>query len=449
MLKPTQNKRTKSRLSLGITAEGVVFTVILTFITIGSILRNVNLLIVLAGMMFATLLMNWRVSVKMLSSLFVKRVVPSRIHAGQLTTVNWHCRNDREKLATWNLIVEDRVKPLSRGASTGHSKLVSRVMIPQLDVQSTQQASYKIVFPKRGQYRLGQAKVSNRFPFGLLRSQFKLGSEDVFVAPQIGNLTPTWDRRLQSKVVGSESVERRKGFENEEFYGLREWRSGDSQRQIHWRSTARQGRLMVKEHDQRSNRDLAVVLDLWVNDEQDEQTQSEIETMLSFAATVLTSLKSAVEGQIAFGISGGDIERTGTKESDDEGILNCHWSGRNLHQLSTQIMPPLAMVYPTKNGAVAATTDSSAQLSEVIKQVLRSVSTGTPVFVISTRSQTALGSGLTESEQLANQQSGIENWINWLRVGSREFEQLFQPHNPEINDQLKSVSERWVNHVAR
>ena len=453
-------KRTKSRLKLGITAEGVVFSVILTFITVGSILRNVNLLIVLAGMMFATLLMNWRVSVKMLSRLFVKRVVPKQIHAGQLATINWQCRNDREKLATWNLIIEDKITLLSPTSDSSNKSslagLSGRAKIPQLDVQSTQQVGYRVVFPRRGQYRLGPSRITNRFPFGLIRSQFTIAAEDVYVAPPIGKLTPTWDRRLQSKVVGSDSVERRKGFENEEFYGLREWRSGDSQRQIHWRSTARQGRLMVKEHDQRSNRDLAIVLDLWTAAEHDEQTSSEIETLLSFAATVLTSVTSAVEGQIAFGISGAasaetDDESTELLGDEEQGRdvtnLNHHWAGRNLFQMSRQIIPHLATASPSIAG-VAATTDSSAQLSETIKQVLRSVSTGTPVFVISTRPQTALAGGLTESE-LANHRSGVENWINWLRVGSKEFEQLFQSQNQVIKEQLKSVSERWVEYVAR
>jgi uncharacterized protein (DUF58 family) len=46
-----------------------------------------------------------------------------------------------------------------------------------------------------------------------------------------------------------------------EFFGLREWREGDDRRGIHWRSTARTGRLMVREHEDELERQVTIVVD--------------------------------------------------------------------------------------------------------------------------------------------------------------------------------------------
>ncbi len=37
-----------------------------------------------------------------------------------------------------------------------------------------------------------------------------------------------------------------------DFVGLRSWQRGDQRRDIHWRSTAKRGELLVKHYDQRN-----------------------------------------------------------------------------------------------------------------------------------------------------------------------------------------------------
>jgi uncharacterized protein (DUF58 family) len=46
-----------------------------------------------------------------------------------------------------------------------------------------------------------------------------------------------------------------------EFIGVREYRSGDSPRHVHWRTTARAGRLMVKEFSEETQPGLTIALD--------------------------------------------------------------------------------------------------------------------------------------------------------------------------------------------
>jgi uncharacterized protein (DUF58 family) len=61
------------------------------------------------------------------------------------------------------------------------------------------------------------------------------------------------------RAIGAGTSERlgRRG----EFFGLREWKDGDDRRAIHWRSTARSGRLLVREVHDEIERRVTIVVD--------------------------------------------------------------------------------------------------------------------------------------------------------------------------------------------
>jgi uncharacterized protein (DUF58 family) len=70
-----------------------------------------------------------------------------------------------------------------------------------------------------------------------------------------------------------------------EVIGTREYRSGDSLRQVHWRSTARAGKLVVKEFADQDQLTMAVVLDLSAGGNLGTGKFSTFETALRLAAS--------------------------------------------------------------------------------------------------------------------------------------------------------------------
>src|SRR6185437_10254479 len=92
-----------------LTREGWNYLAILTFIIGGAVLRSVNLLVVLAGMMIAPLLFNWRLVMASLMGLVIRRRVPEHVLAGEPITVEIHVENTRTWMSTWLLSVEDRI----------------------------------------------------------------------------------------------------------------------------------------------------------------------------------------------------------------------------------------------------------------------------------------------------------------------------------------------------
>ena len=62
---------------VALTVEGIAYLTVVSFITIGSVLRNVNLLILMTGIMLAPLFINWRLAVHRARSLRGRRQLPS------------------------------------------------------------------------------------------------------------------------------------------------------------------------------------------------------------------------------------------------------------------------------------------------------------------------------------------------------------------------------------
>lgn len=114
----------------------------------------------------------------------------------------------------------------------------------------------------RGRYRLGPMTLRSGDPLGLFAFERHL--------PQISYLTifpATYDLPAFSpplgRLLGGESLQRRTHHVTPNFAGVREYLPGDSYNRIHWRSTARTGRLIVKEFEEDPSADLWIVLDMY------------------------------------------------------------------------------------------------------------------------------------------------------------------------------------------
>ena len=99
-----------------LTIEGWVYLVFLAFITIGSILRNVNLLVLMAGLLYAPLILQWRVCNKLMRNLRAIRAIPQRLHAGESVKMTWTVHNDSQEVTAWNVcLLYTSPSPRDRG----------------------------------------------------------------------------------------------------------------------------------------------------------------------------------------------------------------------------------------------------------------------------------------------------------------------------------------------
>jgi uncharacterized protein (DUF58 family) len=117
---------------------------------------------------------------------------------------------------------------------------------------------------RRGWFSFEPLRLETAAPFGFSRASHTLatgGPDGVLVFPEYRALERL---KLFDRHPAVETSAARAGTAGE-FIGVREYRPGDPRRNVHWRSTARAGRLIVKEFAEETQPALCMALDLRAN----------------------------------------------------------------------------------------------------------------------------------------------------------------------------------------
>jgi uncharacterized protein (DUF58 family) len=125
--------------------------------------------------------------------------------------------------------------------------------------------SYEVVAKSRGSHRFEGADVELVAPLGLWGFRYRLGilgqDREARVYPDFARIAHytllATDHRLSQ--IGL--LRQRRRGEGLEFHQLREYREGDSPRQIDWKASTRQGKLISREYQDERNQQLVFLLD--------------------------------------------------------------------------------------------------------------------------------------------------------------------------------------------
>jgi uncharacterized protein (DUF58 family) len=105
-----------------------------------------------------------------------------------------------------------------------------------------------------------------------------------------------------------------------EYLGIREYRTGDSMRHVHWPSTARHGELMVRELERQQTRRLAIVIDA-ITDAPVEDGLTPLDVACSAAVSVAFAASAAGQGVRLIAAASG--EPISLSRAEPNAIL--HW----------------------------------------------------------------------------------------------------------------------------
>ena len=285
-----------------LTRLGIHFLFVATFAMVGGSIRGFNLLLVLAGFLVGALLVQWRTSRRAVESLVVARQIPSETFADIPFTINYRVSNLSRWLSVWMIRVDDHLQ-------LGDSELRSRFSCAIGAVGPLQNRSThcKCMIARRGRYQLGPASLNTAFPFALITSTTSHQAdaiENLYVYPRRLNLIPGWKRKISNRHGGNSTTVSRSGSQGDEFFGLREWQSGDSPRQIHWRTSARLDNLAVRQFEQERLFDLCILVDGFVPNGNPGNDEANAEIAISLAATIFTELSKSQANQVVVAIAG-------------------------------------------------------------------------------------------------------------------------------------------------
>jgi uncharacterized protein (DUF58 family) len=404
------------------TREGWVFLIVFLFVALCSILRDVNLLIIVSGMMLAALLMNWRISRNAIRSTLGTLNIPHRIHVGRAVNFQWSITNN-SRIPIWLLEIASQLRQAVPESQTHEPRkrntiepTLANVICPRVAPGATAYLSVRVLFWKRGVFEIGPTIFSTAFPLGLVAAWYRETTVNRFyVAPELGTLQPDWERRFSSISAGDHATRRIRGIDEDEFYALRPWRWGDSYRQIHWRATAKHRQPMVRQFDQESHRDIVIVLDLWTGHDLPgsipDADIEKCELVLSFAATALVNFCTSELGKIGLGVAGNESFVFAQQGHSD--FLAAVFRTLAVVNLAT---------HPDTGGAIQKTYEN--------------VAPGTPCFVISTR---ALSPDAMPELVGRDEWRRLGPWIHWVYCQSDEFLRAFQrvDESARVLDQLR------------
>lgn len=134
---------------------------------------------------------------------------------------------------------------------------------------------------ERGIIVVGPPTAVRSDPIGLLRREHRwAGFHELYVHPRTA-VVPATSAGLIRDLEGNPS--RRLVDADMSFHAIREYAAGDSRRQIHWKSTAKTGQLMVRQFEETLRSRLAVVLSLASGDY---ASDDEFELAVSVAASL-------------------------------------------------------------------------------------------------------------------------------------------------------------------
>lgn len=154
----------------------------------------------------------------------------------------------------------------------------------------------------RGIVRIGPATTVRSDPIGLMRREHAFDdAHELYVHPRTVPL-PSTSAGLVRDLDGSPT--KRLVDADMSFHAIREYAPGDSRRQVHWKSTAKTGRLMVRQYEESRRSRMAVVLGL-----ADHEFGSDSEFELAVSTASSLSLRAVNDARDLDVVVGAEIPR--------------------------------------------------------------------------------------------------------------------------------------------
>ena len=214
------------------------------------------------------------------SQLELKRIVGDRVEEGDTLHLEMEVRNTG-LFPVFNVVAADN---LACAAGQERNKWI---LVEFLGGKFTQTYKYSCLCGRRGLYRIGPLAVYFFDPLGLFFFKRSLSRYDeLFVYPRTFPIEK-FPTPLVKGTLPWFGIESKKfSGDEDEFYGIREYKEGDPIRRIHWLSTARKNKLIVKQFQRQTFYRATIVLSLEKENNFGQGKECVAEYMVRIAASV-------------------------------------------------------------------------------------------------------------------------------------------------------------------
>lgn len=192
-----------------------------------------------------------------------------RVVAGNSVTATLHLQNASVRIALPTVIDI----PVGDGLVEVH--------VPLLLGKADHSETVSIAASKRGVISVGPMTIARGDPVGILRREVSWPQVEKINVHPVTTPIPSTSAGFIRDIEGSST----KNIVDSDlaFHAIREYVIGDSQRHINWKSTAKTGKLMVRQYEETRRARIAVLLDLRISEFADDE---EFEMGVSAAASL-------------------------------------------------------------------------------------------------------------------------------------------------------------------
>lgn len=229
-----------------VTREGWFYLLFTLAVGVAAINTGNNLLYLVLGLLVSVLLLSAFLSETVLAKLRIERELPPYGVVGQPLRVGVVVENRKRRLASHSLVISELG---IEGA---------RTYVARVGPRESVRAFWTTVEPRRGLLGLRGFRITTRFPFGLFEKSRELFLPESLPIHPLG-ISGEEEAPLPPQSVGQVPVPM--PGQGLDFHALREYRQGDDLRQIHWKATAKTGRLFTVEKEREHKRRVTLLVD--------------------------------------------------------------------------------------------------------------------------------------------------------------------------------------------
>lgn len=235
------------RRRLKFTRLGRWYTGLTIGIGLAAINTGNNLLFLVLGLLLASIVVSGILSEQSLEKVRVERRLPAGTAVGQPALIGLVARNGKKRAPSFSLELREK-----------GGEVAGRGFLVVLAAQQTAEVAYPFLPQRRGLHRFEQLEVATRAPFGLFEKSRPLDAPAELVV---------FPRRVPAPLAQPRALAREGERPQDrighglEVHSLRDHRDGEDARTIHWKSSARAGRLIGVDREQERRRRVCVLLD--------------------------------------------------------------------------------------------------------------------------------------------------------------------------------------------
>lgn len=233
--------------------SGSLFVLVTLLLGAGAANSQNNLLFLVFGLAIGAVLVSGIISGQMMMGLLVRRELPEVGAVGEPLTIRYEVSNSNRFFPGFALTVTEIDSPSFLPEGSPKPSWQGLIPPPRACVANVGAGDSVSVFVTITPLRRGLAgftgvRLTSAFPFGIITKSVMVEHRGVIpILPRVVRLRRDATAALlgRAQVGASAAPQRGRG---DEFYGLREYSSGDSLRAISWRASARLGALVVREN---------------------------------------------------------------------------------------------------------------------------------------------------------------------------------------------------------